>query len=111
MGFLRLISTLDSSQAVSGSHLANTVFATITVTPQENAKRVQVEKFVTNVNFRFCRSSIVFFCVYFDPNTKILTGIIYSLGPKCVTGPVSLVVCFVSSGFDRELEKTWQQGG
>lgn len=46
MGFLRLISALDSSQSASGSHLANTVFATITVTPQENARRVQVEKFV-----------------------------------------------------------------
>lgn len=107
MGFLRLISTLDSSQAVSGSHLANTVFATITVTPQENAKRVQVEKFV---NQRKLQNLQVKYS-YFDPNTKILTGIIYSLGPKCVTGPVSLVVCFVSSGFDRELEKTWQQGG
>lgn len=46
MGFLRLISASDSSQAVSGCHLANTVFATITVTPQETAWRVQVEKFV-----------------------------------------------------------------
>lgn len=30
---------------------------------------------------------------------------------KCVTGTISHLVCFVSSGFDKELEKTWQQDG
>lgn len=62
-----------------------------------------------NIHLQYIGHNVVFLCFFnFNFNTKSLSGRVYSCR---LTGTISHLVCFVLSGFDKELEKTWQQDG